>query len=47
MYISPQSILKQGFQKTNFPMLLKLKTFFAVDLGNFKHGFSGTWIWQF
>ena len=29
-YISRPSILKQGFQKKYFPMLLKLKTYFAA-----------------
>ena len=33
--ISQQSILKQGFQKTHFPIVLKLETFFALDLANF------------
>ena len=31
IYISRQSVLKQGFQKTHFPMLVKLETLFAVD----------------
>ena len=30
-----QSILKQGFQKTHFPMVLEVEKFFAVDLANF------------
>ena len=34
MYISRQSVVKQGFQKTNFPMILELETFFAIDLVN-------------
>ena len=34
-YISQQSILKQGFQKTHFPMVLEVENFFAVDLANF------------
>ena len=34
-YISQQSILKQGFQKTHFPMVLEVEIFFAVDLANF------------
>ena len=33
--ISQQSILKQGFQKTHFPMVLEVENFFAVDLANF------------
>ena len=33
--ISQQSILKQGFQKTHFPTVLEVETFFAVDLANF------------
>ena len=33
--ISQQSILKQGFQKTHFPMVLEVEFFFAVDLANF------------
>ena len=33
--ISQQSILKQGFQKTHFPMVLEVEIFFAVDLANF------------
>ena len=33
--ISQQSILKQGFQKTHFPTVLKVENFFAVDLANF------------
>ena len=33
--ISQQSILKQGFQKTHFPMVLEVENFFAVDLVNF------------
>ena len=32
IYTSRQSVVKQGFQKTYFPILLKLETFFAVDL---------------
>ena len=32
--ISRQSVVKQGFQKTNFPMILELETFFAIDLVN-------------
>ena len=32
---SRQSILKQGFQKTHFPMVLEVEIFFAVDLANF------------
>ena len=32
---SQQSILKQGFQKTHFPTVLKVENFFAVDLANF------------
>ena len=32
--VSRQSIVKQGFQKTPFPILLKLETFFAVDFVN-------------
>ena len=35
IYISQQSILKQGFQKTHFPMVLEVEFFFAVDLANF------------
>ena len=35
IYISQQSILKQGFQKTHFPMVLEVENFFAVDLANF------------
>ena len=35
IYISQQSILKQGFQKTHFPTVLKVENFFAVDLANF------------
>ena len=31
-YTSRQSVVKQGYQKTHFPILLKLETFFAVDL---------------
>ena len=34
-YISQQSILKQGFQKTHFPIVLEVEIFFAVDLANF------------
>ena len=34
-YISQQSILKQGFQKTHFPTVLEVEIFFAVDLANF------------
>ena len=34
-YISQQSILKQGFQKTHFLMILEVENFFAVDLANF------------
>ena len=34
-YISQQSILKQGFQKTHFPMVLEVEICFAVDLANF------------
>ena len=33
--ISQQSILKQGFQKTHFPIVLEVEIFFAVDLANF------------
>ena len=33
--ISQQSILKQGFQKTHFPIVLEVENFFAVDLANF------------
>ena len=35
IYISQQSILKQGFQKTHFPIVLEVEIFFAVDLANF------------
>ena len=35
IYISQQSILKQGFQKTHFPTVLEVENFFAVDLANF------------
>ena len=35
IHVSRQSILKQGFQKTHFPMVLTLETSFAVDLANF------------
>ena len=35
IYISQQSILKQGFQKTHFPMVLEVEKMFAVDLANF------------
>ena len=35
IYISQQSILKQGFQKTLFPMILEVEKMFAVDLANF------------
>ena len=35
IYISQQSILKQGFQKTHFPIVLEAENFFAVDLANF------------
>ena len=34
IYVSRQSVVKQGFQKTHFPMILKLETFFAIDLVN-------------
>ena len=34
IYISRQSVVKQGFQKTHFPMILELETFFAIDLVN-------------
>ena len=33
--ISRQSILKQGFQKTHFPIVLQVEKNFAVDLANF------------
>ena len=37
-YISQQSIIKQGFQKTHFPMVLEVEVEknFAVDLTNFE-----------
>ena len=35
IYISQQSILKQGFQKTHFPTVFEVENFFAVDLVNF------------
>ena len=35
IYISQQSILKQGFQKTHFPTVLEVENFFPVDLANF------------
>ena len=35
IYISQQSILKQGFQKTHFPMVLEVEKIFVVDLANF------------
>ena len=35
IYISQQSILKQGFQKTHFPIVLEVEKNFAVDLANF------------
>ena len=35
IYISQQSIWKQGFQKTHFPTVLDVEIFFAVDLANF------------
>ena len=34
IYTSRQSVVKQGFQKTHFPILLKLETFFTIDLVN-------------
>ena len=34
MYISRQSVVRQGFQKTHFPMILELEIFFAIDLVN-------------
>ena len=34
-YISQQSILKQGFQKTHFPIVLEVEKIFAIDLANF------------
>ena len=35
---SRQSVVKQGFQKTHFPILLKLETFFTIDLVNILAG---------
>ena len=34
IYVSRQSVVKQGFQKTHFPLLLKLEIFFAIGLVN-------------
>ena len=34
IYTSRQSVVKQGFQKTHFLMILELETFFAIDLVN-------------
>ena len=34
IYVSRQSVVKQGFQKTHFSLLLKLEIFFAIGLVN-------------
>ena len=34
IYTSRQSVVKQGFQKTHFPIILKPETFFTIGLVN-------------